>query len=416
MSSVLSRPVLWLVLSCCSGAFAAPSSLDAFVASVAQAAPSIAVHTEALRRAEADARVASARPAPELILGTENLPVTGADAFALRADPMTMVRFGLMQEVLPRARRERRGDVARQRVTLAAITRSAAIVALTRSIADAANRGQAAMAAIERIAGTRAVLQDIRARAAAQWTSGQGDLAMLAEVDTMLVDLDDASDEQAMVLQEARAALIRWVGVDRVDEALSLDLPESPDIPVDAERDWQARITSMPGLQLAEVRKHIAEVEAAEARQWRRPAWSWEFTVADRGPQADDMVSLMVRIPLQRPGVQRARLDAATAKLSASEAAAQDVRNELAAMLEADRARWRILERRHHRLVTTQWPLAQDRRDLARLDTVGEGTALDGWLAAEWALHGLALARINLESERRQLAVSLRYRTIEVQP
>ncbi|MGD6497750.1 TolC family protein, partial [Xanthomonas citri pv. citri] len=55
---------------------------------------------------------AAALPDPKLTLGLVNWPVTGREAFDLRADDMTMKQIGVMQEFPARAKRRARQALA----------------------------------------------------------------------------------------------------------------------------------------------------------------------------------------------------------------------------------------------------------------------------------------------------------------
>src|SRR6185369_11565803 len=78
------------------------------------------------------AAVAGRLPDPVLTFGLENVPAQGADRFSLSADPMTMKRIGVMQELTGadkrglRAQRfesEARREQAEQEALVAAIQR-----------------------------------------------------------------------------------------------------------------------------------------------------------------------------------------------------------------------------------------------------------------------------------------------------
>ncbi len=79
--------------------------LDEAVARAVATAPEVTAGEEAAA-ATRDLAVSAGRlPDPALIVGVENLPVEGPDAWSTAADFMTMTNFGLMQEFPSRQKR-----------------------------------------------------------------------------------------------------------------------------------------------------------------------------------------------------------------------------------------------------------------------------------------------------------------------
>ena len=79
-------------------------------------APALLAQQSALAGARSLQGSAATLPDPRLIVGVDNLPVTGPDRYSLTRDFMTMQRIGLMQEVPNRAKREAREAGAQARV------------------------------------------------------------------------------------------------------------------------------------------------------------------------------------------------------------------------------------------------------------------------------------------------------------
>ena len=82
---------------CASPAHADALSLDAAVEIAAARAPQMTAQRAALESAEALAVSAGRLPDPEIVLGVDNLPVEGDDAWSFDADFMTMRKVGVMQ-------------------------------------------------------------------------------------------------------------------------------------------------------------------------------------------------------------------------------------------------------------------------------------------------------------------------------
>ncbi|WP_257392091.1 TolC family protein [Xanthomonas hortorum] len=80
-------------------------------------APTLQVRRSQIDASTEEAARAGALPDPRLIVGLANWPVSGPDAFSLRADEMTTQQVGLMQEFPARAKR--RAEQALAQATLA---------------------------------------------------------------------------------------------------------------------------------------------------------------------------------------------------------------------------------------------------------------------------------------------------------
>ena len=87
-------------------------SFDEALAAAASNAPSLAAAAARDAAARHAAIAAGELPDPKLIVGLDNLPVTGADDWSLGRDFMTMQRVGVSQEVPNRGKRKAREDEA----------------------------------------------------------------------------------------------------------------------------------------------------------------------------------------------------------------------------------------------------------------------------------------------------------------
>ena len=75
-----------------------PLSLEAAVDRALEIAPQVGVRSANFDAMQALAVSAGRLPDPELVVGIDNLPVTGADAYSRTRDFMTMRKVGVMQE------------------------------------------------------------------------------------------------------------------------------------------------------------------------------------------------------------------------------------------------------------------------------------------------------------------------------
>ncbi|MFO1402922.1 MAG: TolC family protein, partial [Steroidobacteraceae bacterium] len=90
-----------------------PLSLDAALALAEAHSPDVAAQSAGVAAARAAAVAAGRLPDPQLLVGIENLPVSGPERWSLTREAMTMRKVGLMQELPNGARRRAEADVAR---------------------------------------------------------------------------------------------------------------------------------------------------------------------------------------------------------------------------------------------------------------------------------------------------------------
>ena len=82
-------------------------------------APDLRSEARQIDAAKLAALPAGALPDPKLILGMDNVPVSGSDSFSLTRDFMTMQRIGVMQEFPNQGKRKAEIALANGRVALA---------------------------------------------------------------------------------------------------------------------------------------------------------------------------------------------------------------------------------------------------------------------------------------------------------
>jgi len=96
---------------------AAPAeiSLAEAVKRAVERAPLLDARRAQVEAAQQESRRAGALPDPMLVVGIDNFPITGADAFDTRVDEMTMKKIGLRQDFTARAKREAQCSLALRR-------------------------------------------------------------------------------------------------------------------------------------------------------------------------------------------------------------------------------------------------------------------------------------------------------------
>lgn len=110
-------------------------SLADTVSLAREQAPALQAQRSALDGAQSAQAAAATLPDPRLIVGVDNLPLSGPDRYALTRDSMTMQRIGLMQEVPNRAKRAAREAGAQARIERERAGLAAARLAVQRDAA-----------------------------------------------------------------------------------------------------------------------------------------------------------------------------------------------------------------------------------------------------------------------------------------
>ena len=232
-------------------------------------------------------------PDPRLGLGLENVPVTGADAFSLTADFMTMFKVGWMQEVPNRGKRKAQVEVAlalteREQAVLAAerqaVKRKAAVAWLARYFAE---KRLATLGALER--ENRVLQSTVNARVAA----GRALPADVTMARQEALQLADRRDELVAELARTQAALARWIG-----DAADATLAGPPGGLVVDPQHLRENLAHHVELAAFAPMSRMAQAQVHEAEAAKKGDWAWEVSYAQRGPSFSNMVSLQVAIEL----------------------------------------------------------------------------------------------------------------------
>jgi outer membrane protein TolC len=356
----------WVLAGVALGAAAAePLSLDAALDLAEKDAPQLAAQSAAVSAAADEAIRAPQLPDPQLIAGIDNLPVDTSDRFSLTRDFMTMRKIGLAQEFPRKEKRRLRGelaeaDVRKEQAQLTAqrldVRRETAAAWIARHVAERerelllALRDQADLT----VAATRAAV-----------AGGKRGSAELIAATSDRVQLDDRIDVASRDVEQAQAALARWIGAD----AASRPLGEPPDF---------SRLDAAPAALLANVPAYAsllpydalearAETDVALARSEKLPDWSVEVAYAQRGPAYSNMLSVQFRVdlPLFAAHRQDPAIAAKLAQLDRVRAEREDAlrmrRQETAQAIAA----WTTAQKRLDRSRNELLPLADQRAEVA---------------------------------------------------
>jgi outer membrane protein TolC len=385
------------------GGWAAELSYAEALELARQAAPSLRAAGAALAGATAAQPAADALPDPRLALGVDNLPISGADKWSTTADPMTMQRLALMQDVPNRGKREARLQAAQARIERERAALAMATLAVKREAALAwlavyhAERQQALWAGLRR---ENRLLQDTLPARIAAGTAQPADLAM-ARQDALAID--DREEELQRERRRARAELRRWVGA-RADDRLA-GAPQLPALDIDALRNNLQRHADVAAYQPL---RDLAAAEMAEADADKGGDWSWEVAYSRR-PRYDDMVSFQIRfdLPWQRERRQEPAVEARRQEAARIEAEREDLLRRRAAEVEALLAEAATLQAQLARAQGPGLALADERVALATAGYQSGRGDLAAVLSARTQQVELRLRIVELESRRDALRLRL---------
>jgi outer membrane protein, heavy metal efflux system len=270
-------------------------SLDDAVEQALEQAPEVNAQTSGLEAAQALVESAGRLPDPELVVGVDNLPVTGPDAYSITDDFMTMRKIGVMQEFPRAAKRRLQHDWAAAEADLAGAQLAQTRLDVARQAAQAWIGRSTAETALQELLALEPEVELGAVAARAAVAAGRASSAEGLAAEAAAARLANRILETQGEARRARSELARWIGVD-ADRPLAampaLDrLPTAPEALLETMHRHGALLPFES--QLAAAR---ADVELARAE--RRPDWSAELAYAERGSEFSDMVSLEFRIGL----------------------------------------------------------------------------------------------------------------------
>lgn len=322
--------------------------------------PRIEAGRASVRAAELAIGPAGQLPDPELVLGLENVPLSGVDRYRLDRDEMTMQRIGVMQEMPS-------GLGARRSMADAEAGRAGAGLA----IAELEARLGAAQAWINlyyverRGEALRTLAEEASAAAAAargRLAAGAGTVDETIAVEIEVARMADRLAELEAARIRARSELRRWIG-DAADQELDAAAPAFAIDPA----QMRERLRRHPALGAYRAEIDAAEAGLAMARAERRPDWSWELSYGRRDPSFGDMASIEVRVglPLFQPWRQGPLVAARRADVARAEADRTAAEREYAAALDAQLAEYSALSANLERARSLRLPLATQRANAA---------------------------------------------------
>jgi cobalt-zinc-cadmium efflux system outer membrane protein len=270
-------------------------SFDEAVERALQSAPQVSARAEGAAAMRELALAAGRLPDPALVVGVDNLPVEGPDAWSTTADFMTMRNVGVMQDFPRREKRQLARERAAAEVLAADAVLEAGRLEVARETARAFIRRATIETTLEALSRLRPDLELGAAAARASLAAGRGSSAealaaasAAARLTTRVLALQGQS-------RRAQAELARWIGAD-ADRPLGplpgFDALPAPAATLLAETERHGMIRPL------DARIDAAQTDVALARAERRPDWSAGLRYAKRGPDFSDMASLQFTIGL----------------------------------------------------------------------------------------------------------------------
>lgn len=366
---------------------AAGISFDDAQRLAAERAPMLKSRQAQIVAAQEEAVRAAALPDPKLTLGIANWPVTGADAFDLRADDMTMKQIGVVQEFPARAKRRARQAVADRSFEQAQALSTAELLAVRRGTAEAWIALWAAQREVATLKALREPATIAIRTAKARLAGGAGSVTDSLAAQAAVLELEDRLDAAQATVEAARAGLVRWLEVEPADVEAEGVPPELMELPVDP-ATLLASIDRQGPLLPWRLREVLAEAEVDAAIAEGRSDWSLSVTYGQRDrtparvPRSNMLtIEVAVDLPLFPRNRQDRGVAARRAELDAVVAEREDAHRLQTASVRRALADWRGLQGQVTRKETEALPLARDRANTALAAYAGGGD-LHPWLQA----------------------------------
>jgi len=359
-----------------------PLTLEAAVRQGLARAPLLDARSADIRAAREEAVRAGRLPDPSLTAGLSNYPVTGAEAFNLRADGMTTRTIGIGQTIPSRAARAADRTLAAAQIDAAESEHVAAAQTVRERIADAWIEVWATQQ-------KRALLDELRSESAlavqitqARLRGGEGGATDALAARTEAATLDNRLEAVDADFIAAQAGLQRWLGPS---VPVLAEAPDFGHLPVTADR-LELHIDQQAPMQAWQAREQVAQAALAQARAARHPDWNVSVDYGRRAPGLPDMVTLQVGVslPLFTRNRQDRGISAKQAQWDAVQADHEDARRAQREAVARAITSWQGWGRQIQRYQDTLLPLARDRARTALAGYRG-GSAMQPWLDARRA-------------------------------
>ncbi len=385
---------------------AAPLSFEEAMQLAERNAPSLAADNARIEAARQAAIPAGELPDPKLMLGIDNLPITGPDRFNLNRDFMTMQRIGVSQEVPNSVKRRARVDVAESNIAVAMAAQRIERLKVRSETAQAwirrytAERKLALFGELSR--ENRLLTEAVHSRIADGRSLAMEGIQPRQEAAALAERHDQLERERS----DALAALQRRIGV-AASEPLAGEAPTWPITP----ESFTQLMQQHPELAVYDSMTRQAEAQVREAESAKHPDWGVELAYQRRGPDFSDMASIQFSVDLpvfaarrQDPQIAAKRVD-----LVRIDAEREATLREHVQMLATDLAAYQQLDRALQRQQTSLLPLSKAKVDLA-LAAYGSGqTDLATVINARSEWIDARIKAVDLKGQHALVAARLHY-------
>ena len=385
-----------------------PLTLEAAVERALETAPQVGARTANVEAMQALTVSAGRLPDPELVVGVDNLPVTGADAYSTTRDFMTMRKVGVMQEFPAASKRRLQRQLAGAEAGVAEAELLESRLAIARAVAQAWIRRATAEASLNDLRELQPEVELQAAAARAAVSAGRGSTAEALAAEAAVAQLQARLLRMQSEARQASFELARWIDTDAMRP-----LAPMPSLSV---------LPTAPAALLATVHEHgsllalQSQIDAARlsvdlAKAQRSPDWSAELAFAKRGPDFSDMVSLEFRVglPLFTKNRQDPQISAKHAQLRRIEADREAELRMHTAEIQQMLTEWEQLGMQVEQYERDLLPLAHE-RSRAALASYGSGRGdLRMALEAYQQEIDFVIERAELVNERGRAWAYLRY-------
>ena len=396
--------LLFCLIALVSLAQAAPLSFSAALELAERQSPGLAAQQARVEAAQSSAISADALPDPKLIVGIDNLPVTGADRGNPNRDFMTMQKVGVMQEVPNADKRHARAEAAQAAVEMSLAERRIERVKLRSETAQAwlkryyLDQRMAVFHAFDQ--ENRLLAEAVHARLA----SGRGEAGDAVMPKQEAAQLADRRDDLERDLTKARTELRRLIGPQGAAPLAG----DPPALVINADA-YRQQVHQHPELAAFGPASDKAAAEVREAEAAKKSDWGVEVAYQQRAPQYSNMVSIQFTFDLpiftktrQEPKIAAMQMEAA--RIAAERDATLRMHT---AELDNDLADHAALTRQLERAKSTWGPLAQQKVDLQTAGYQAGKSDLVNLLIARRELIDQRLKTIDLEQQLQIVAGKL---------
>jgi outer membrane protein, heavy metal efflux system len=345
-------------------------------------------------------------PDPKLLVGIDNVPISGPDWWSLSSDPMTQRNIGWMQDMPNAAKRAARAQVAEARTERERAALDAERLAIQREVAQAwlaRHFAERQLALFQALEDENRVLRGTVSSRIAGGMAMPADATMARQEALMLADRRDGLVRQRA---QALASLKRWLG----DEALQPLAGDPPALVVDAAA-LHAGIERHADLRTFDPMTRMANADVAELEAMKKGDWNWQVMYSNRASAYGDMVSFQLgfELPLWGDKRQDPQIAAKRKEVERITAEREDLLRRRREEIEMQLADLDELTRMLERLQASSTPLANERVALAMAAYQSARGDLAAVLSARRERAELGLRAIELKAKQYTLRAKLNY-------